>query len=98
MTPTRSPGSTPLARRRAATRALPSSSIAYVTVASSSLRAVASPSRSALSVRRLARFIVVWLPRVGGYACSQRTRHEEGVMPDPGDPDEKSDTMQKLEE
>src|SRR3954471_1061644 len=65
MIPTRSPGSSPLDFSRPATRALPSSAACQLTSASSSLYAMFSGIRSAVSVSRLARLVPmkVVLPR-----------------------------------
>src|SRR5215218_8397435 len=67
MIPTRSPGSTPLLFKSPATRAEPSSSIAYVTTVSSSFSAGRSPCSAAESVRMPARLplIIAFLPRDG---------------------------------
>src|SRR4051794_28002170 len=59
MMPTRSPGSRPLDFRRPATRALPSSAACQLTSASSSRYAMFSGIRSAVSVRRPARLVLM---------------------------------------
>src|SRR5215210_8488 len=76
MIPTRSPGPTPRARRRPATRALASSSAVYDMVASSSLSAGRSAWRCALSVRSVARF-GMWESPLAPLRFPRATRGED---------------------